>query len=374
MHVVDGPLVDYYTSCVADLQRSGFHGLILALVRDADAPTFYDDLLRYWNSINDLTGRHLVFAVAGGSAAERVGVGAIHGGGYYSEHMALAERNTFGIKQLRLMAGPRRNVEPLLANLGDANTAQITALCDHLNVHERDLPCLHVTHLGSGRCQVLPLTAAPGATVYTTCKNIVAQLQSALRAFDQASFSGPSERPTYFQARLSERPDYTPSGVRQLVDLCQDHARAAEDFGKAAAMLKELALIPRLDQKARRMLNLAFSEQAMRFDADDHKKAEDIDRRQALAQSITELEAQLRDLRLQEARASAQERATIDKLQEPARRAIAEAFEALRRPMPDGSSSFRPFTRRTFPELRNTARHKPDAARQTSHFPNSHRR
>jgi hypothetical protein len=81
MQVIDSPLVEYYTSCITDLRRSGFYILMLALVRDADAPTFYDDLLRYWNSINDVTARRIVFAVVGGSATERVGVGAIHGQG-----------------------------------------------------------------------------------------------------------------------------------------------------------------------------------------------------------------------------------------------------------------------------------------------------
>lgn len=75
MQVVDGPLVEYYKYCLDDLRREKFHFLILALVRDGDAPQFYNDLTRYWNSLNDLTGRHTVFAVAGGAAAERVGVG-----------------------------------------------------------------------------------------------------------------------------------------------------------------------------------------------------------------------------------------------------------------------------------------------------------
>jgi hypothetical protein len=66
VQVIDGPLVNYFESCRADLQQQGFHVLILALVREADAPLFYDDLIRYWDSINDVTGRHVVFAVASG--------------------------------------------------------------------------------------------------------------------------------------------------------------------------------------------------------------------------------------------------------------------------------------------------------------------
>jgi hypothetical protein len=73
MQVVESSLVEYYESCRSDLLNQGAHVLIFALVRDADAPSFYDDLKRYWDSINDATGRHVVFAVAGSRAAQEIG-------------------------------------------------------------------------------------------------------------------------------------------------------------------------------------------------------------------------------------------------------------------------------------------------------------
>ena len=107
MRVVENSLVEYFESCRSDLLRGGFHTLILALVRETDAPTFYSDLIRYWDSINDVTGRHIVFAVAGWKAAEQIGSGAIYRGGY-CEQMTVADRNTFSIEALRGWAGPRR--------------------------------------------------------------------------------------------------------------------------------------------------------------------------------------------------------------------------------------------------------------------------
>jgi hypothetical protein len=375
MHVVDGPLVDYYQSCVADLRRSGFHGLLLALVREADAPTFYEDLLRYWNSINDVTGHHLVFAVAGGSAAERVGVGAIHGHGAYCEQMALAEPKAFEIGQLRLMAGPRRNVEPLLGNLGDANTAQITALCHHLEVNESDLPCLHVTHLETGTCRVIPLSSAPGTTVYTACKHIVSQLQPAFRLFDAAAYvestderrqlnkkisdlehqlssaqlsirhidqllSRPykaSERDqlaAYFSRRLVERPDTTPWGIGPIVERCHRADRTPADFQQASAALKQLGLTSRLKPKAYRMLDAAFCDEVIRYDIAHRQKADHDQRRKELTQLVAEIEPQLPELRQQQERFRRQDRITMLCQQEPTRRAIAEAFSSLRPTLP----------------------------------------
>ena len=59
-------LVDFYKIHLAEVRRRGFKLLVLALIREADAPGFYEDLRRYWTSLDDVTGDHIVFAVAGG--------------------------------------------------------------------------------------------------------------------------------------------------------------------------------------------------------------------------------------------------------------------------------------------------------------------
>ena len=61
-------LVDFYKIHLAEVRRRGFKLLVLALIREADAPGFYEDLRRYWTSLDDVTGDHIVFAVAGGAA------------------------------------------------------------------------------------------------------------------------------------------------------------------------------------------------------------------------------------------------------------------------------------------------------------------
>src|ERR1043166_2576967 len=184
MQVVEHSLVEYFEACRFDLLRQGFHVLILALVREADAPLFYSDLTRYWDSINDVTGRNVVFAVAGRKAAEGIGLGAVHGDGY-SEHMTVADQQSVEIETLRSLTGRRKLLESYLDGIAEANTGQISALCEHLGVEERDLPCLHLTHLKTGKALVLPQADTPGATVYTACKAIVAHLQPSFRSFDK---------------------------------------------------------------------------------------------------------------------------------------------------------------------------------------------
>ena len=61
-------LVDFCKIHLDEVRRRGFKLLILALIREADAPGFYEDLRRYWTSLDNVTGDHIVFAVAGGAA------------------------------------------------------------------------------------------------------------------------------------------------------------------------------------------------------------------------------------------------------------------------------------------------------------------
>lgn len=61
-------LVEFCKLHLEQVRRRGFKLLILALIREADAPGFYEDLRRYWTSLDDVTGDHIVFAVAGEAA------------------------------------------------------------------------------------------------------------------------------------------------------------------------------------------------------------------------------------------------------------------------------------------------------------------
>lgn len=374
MQVIDGDLVEYYEGCLDHLRGSGFHFLILALVREADAPAFYADLVRYWNSLDDLTADHTVFAVAGNSATERVGSGSIVGSGLYSERMALASRRNFNVDQLRALSGPRRRVEPVLDTVADANTAQITALCEHLGVSEDELPCLHITHMKARHGTTLPLCGAPGSTVYTQCKSLVKQLQPAIRDYAAAmQIDEGSELPdvsrdrrkletecrslaterarilarlakpydagerdmlvSYFRQRLVERPAFTPTDISELITLCVRPDRSTDELPVAIKRLADLALIPRLSEKAHRMIKLAYGENVMRYDADAGDPALRL-RLGALEREYEDCSRKARDLWGREQELLEQHRLRIDKLRGPADANLLAAFSALRPALP----------------------------------------
>ena len=370
MQVVDGPLVEYFESCRSDLRRAGFHVLILGLVREADAPSFYDDLLRYWDSINDVTGRHVVFAVAGRRACEQVGTGTISGEGSYSEHMAIAERNTYRIEQLRQLAGRRNRTGALLESIPAENTDQISRLCEHLKVEERSLPCLHLTHLHSGKSLIIPLAAELGSTVYTYCKGIVSHLQSSFRAFDEAgtvkitpeklalnkekaaselkqkavrvelveieqSLRIPDELEKlnrlfdYFRNRLSERPEFTPLEIAQLLALCAGPVRGAVEKGQARDLVNQLNLIPRFRQKAFEMIAIAFSPRMLEYEDRMRGRVELNARVVELRQVNSELERQVADLSKQESQMESRRAEEKIRRQTSAQPAILQKFLTL---------------------------------------------
>jgi TIR domain len=349
MQIVETSLVEYFESCRSDLIDQGAHVLILALVRDADAPSFYADLTRYWDSINDVTGRHVVFAVAGSSAAQDIGHGSVHGRGY-CEQMTVARPGTYDIDVLRGLAGPRRKVEPYLGNIAEANTGQISALCEHLGVLEQDLPCLHLTYLRTGRSLILSQAALPGTTVYTACKAIAAHLQRSLRAFDQAgkvegaddlpkfrdkqerlefdlkyyrrrladpNFFSRGERKhdplaAYLHQRLAETPEITPIELRELIAICENPNRRASDKTAAVAIIDGVAAtsysadadpfgrrkrkINRLVDRARRLVAVAFSPAALDYE-DPGWLAQQQERRSEIAARVDRYQRDVEALR-----------------------------------------------------------------------------
>ena len=72
MRQVNVPLGEFYAAILQAALQVKYLGLT-ALVRDADAAGFYDDISRYWDLLHDLTGPDILFVLAGSSASTKVG-------------------------------------------------------------------------------------------------------------------------------------------------------------------------------------------------------------------------------------------------------------------------------------------------------------
>src|SRR5215471_15711937 len=87
------PLVVFYSALLPAAAAAGYKIIVTALVREADSPAFFEDIKRYWSSLHDVTGPHILFVFAGADAAKKFNEWGIHDGYkpivYYSQHMAV---------------------------------------------------------------------------------------------------------------------------------------------------------------------------------------------------------------------------------------------------------------------------------------------
>jgi hypothetical protein len=190
-----------------------YYILILALVRDADAPTFYSDIERYWNSLDDVTGDRVLFAVAGPDAAAHLGHANVVGD-KYSSNIAFAPSSTTvsdPAEVIRRIIRDARTDDT--GNFGriirDANTSQVSELRRFLKLSETDVPCLHLTLLRSNpkRTIVLRLKDIPDFSIYTVCKDIMSRLQPILDRMEMVESMVPGSRTSAISSLLKKSMD-----------------------------------------------------------------------------------------------------------------------------------------------------------------------
>jgi hypothetical protein len=70
MNQLKMPLVDFYRNLLPAARARGFKIVLTALAREADSPSFYEDVKRYWSSLDDATGPDILFIFAGAKAAQ----------------------------------------------------------------------------------------------------------------------------------------------------------------------------------------------------------------------------------------------------------------------------------------------------------------
>lgn len=156
------PLVEFYTELLPAAREAGYKIVLTALAREADAPSFYHDVERYWTSLHDATGPHILFVLAGWNAGEALHD---HGiphrwaeGAVGSNHIALAGRQrlhwTGGLgdppswesNSVLKRGSPRLEAD---IDIASRHTLEITELRRFLRLSEADLPCLVFTVLKS---------------------------------------------------------------------------------------------------------------------------------------------------------------------------------------------------------------------------------
>lgn len=211
------PLVDFYKNLLPAARDAGFKVVLTALVREADSPSFYEDIKRYWTSLHDVTGSDILFVFAGANAAKELKdygvrsknreelvfsnslamtgseVGQIrmyipYPSNYYRKplHSLDAETDSENDKSRvrEAISGPS-------SDFGGSHTLEIAQLRDFLNLSERELPCLVFTVLNPRiedfyrRHIIVPLSVLDHITVYQYIKNVAEALEDKFHAINE---------------------------------------------------------------------------------------------------------------------------------------------------------------------------------------------
>jgi hypothetical protein len=210
-------LVDFYQSGLRLASEAGYDVVLCFIAREADAPDAYNELIRGWQSIDDLTGPKILFLFAGRSVRSQHQSDNIHrrssdrvlfspdvlmlhskrllpewGNGFYGPTQGVMGH--FDLRQLQentedkhpLFRGNMRPDSRVLARRqpspprrGDitaSQTSQIRELREFLALREQDIPCLHFTFLDGSPPMHHQVT--PKTNVYATLKAIVEAIES----------------------------------------------------------------------------------------------------------------------------------------------------------------------------------------------------
>jgi hypothetical protein len=198
-------LADFYNKIVQMPLAGDYKFIILALVRDADNAGFYSDIARYWFSLDDVTGSHILFAVADEATARCLQsplddtdtlASILRDGRFSSDSLTgqtlIDDRVTFGLspKGNWRSGRPRRaklSWDPPSEQMAAESTKQISELRDLLGLPESALPCLHVTLLGgpiASESWHAELRTLGSRSVYTFVKELMERMAAELAAVD----------------------------------------------------------------------------------------------------------------------------------------------------------------------------------------------
>ncbi len=206
-------LVDFYRHQTDRLKSRGFVGLIMVLAREADAPKLYSDILRYWNDLHLITGKRILFAVAGaplpgtedkaliveGVHSDAIQIAATSGGSHRVRRdarlrMEYQDRSSLLAHfraQERYIQQTRWKLKyeqaPIGRDIDRATSSQVNELRQFLDVSEAQTPCLHLTIFlpKSNDAFIFPIDENSGLSLWVAVKRIMSRLSPSLDAFER---------------------------------------------------------------------------------------------------------------------------------------------------------------------------------------------
>ena len=183
MEIVKIPIVDFLKYSLESAYEQGFSWIMCLLARDADAEETYQQVKRYWNSLNDVTGNTILFVFAGKPEEEKLPDSLLwHEAKDYraltNPLIRFVNDNTPTVPKYMYPAYDCKIDE--INELAVTHTSSITELKNFLGLSEKDIPSLVFIPTHKLACEKKVVVRLGKENIYQTVKVIIESLEEPL--------------------------------------------------------------------------------------------------------------------------------------------------------------------------------------------------
>lgn len=151
------PLVEYYKKCLNIAKDNGFIWVVFLLSRKADTEALYDKMVSQWSSLDDITGRKILFIFSSNVLKSPTVIGK------NKKNMAKGYINSFikissNFPSFVMNYGIGKSVPTLRKDLINEHSRTISKMTEYLGLMEKDIPSLVLTNLISNKKIIIKIT------------------------------------------------------------------------------------------------------------------------------------------------------------------------------------------------------------------------
>jgi|GEM_PF-589784 len=176
------PLVEFYKRYLAEARKKGFLWSVFLLSRKADTEDVYQKVIRDWKSLDDITGKKILFIFSCKGARQKsplLRTGSCH-----------AVINPFISADSNMDCGYDKDfyeskyvIDAPATDLADLHTQSISDMVQYLGISEGSVPSFVLTNLMSGKNYFVPIVE--NENIYKLVKRIVLGMETAMQEMDR---------------------------------------------------------------------------------------------------------------------------------------------------------------------------------------------
>jgi hypothetical protein len=188
MNFLNIPIKDFYRHCLASAKSAGFKWVVSLVAYDAERDGLYRNLHRAWLSLDSITGKHILFVVAGKENRthderwqSRIGNLSDYSV-YYNNHVHILnqdiELTDYFVDYRRYSSKDERDVT--FDHIRKNQTWAVEELKAYFGISESDLPCLVFISMRNNEKNIIPINKGAN-DIFSYFKNLFCQIEPRLR-------------------------------------------------------------------------------------------------------------------------------------------------------------------------------------------------